>query len=553
MAVLKNRAKMSTSATGTGSPITLGSAESGYQTFADAGVANADVVRYVIEDTGGAFEIGTGTYTASGTTLSRTVSESSNSNNAINLSGSATVFIGAIDDDIAGGPRGVDFNDNVKATFGTGSDLEIYHDGTYSYIKDDTSAQMRFQNGDFQFYSANGFQSIAKFHETSGVDLYYQNSKKFETTSSGVKVTGDAELYGDAPKLTFNDVSGGTQIDFSLQANNGTFTLTDETNSDTVLTAAQNGAVSVYHNNAVKLATTSSGIQTTGTLNVNGAYALPTSDGTNGQVLTSDGSGAVTFADAGGGADLYAANPVSATDPTAAGNNGIAIGSNASNTTTHGSANGLAIGTDAVADYWATALGAGTDATGNSSLAVGYNAQATGTKSTAIMRSYASGTTALAAVIDNNTSTYGATGNNSIAMGYRAKASHSNSTSIGRNSSATSSDAVALGNTATASGGSSLALGLSAVASGSQAQAIGNLTDATATNSSALGNGSQATASNATAIGGATASASYSTAIGKTSGNNGAVATSGNAAMALNAPKHPLFTRLNPLAGNQNL
>ena len=99
MAVLKNRAKMSTSTTGTGSPITLGSAEDGYQTFADAGVANADVVRYVIED-GSNWEIGTGTYTASGTTLSRTVSESSNSDAAINLSGSATVFIGATAEDI---------------------------------------------------------------------------------------------------------------------------------------------------------------------------------------------------------------------------------------------------------------------------------------------------------------------------------------------------------------------------------------------------------------------------------------------------------------------
>jgi len=98
MAVLKNRAKMSTSTTGTGT-ITLGSAEDGYQTFADAGVADADVVRYVIED-GSNWEIGTGTYTASGTTLSRTVSESSNSDAAINLSGSATVFIGATAEDI---------------------------------------------------------------------------------------------------------------------------------------------------------------------------------------------------------------------------------------------------------------------------------------------------------------------------------------------------------------------------------------------------------------------------------------------------------------------
>ena len=98
MVTLVNRAKMSTSTTGTGT-ITLGSAETGYQTFADAGVANGDVVRYVIED-GNDWEIGSGTYTATGTTLSRTVSESSNADAALNLSGSAVVFITAAAGDV---------------------------------------------------------------------------------------------------------------------------------------------------------------------------------------------------------------------------------------------------------------------------------------------------------------------------------------------------------------------------------------------------------------------------------------------------------------------
>ena len=89
---------MTTATTGTGT-ITLGSASSGFQTFADAGVADGDTIRYVIED-GTSWEIGSGVYTASGTTLTRSVLESSNSDAALNLSGSATVFVTAVAEDI---------------------------------------------------------------------------------------------------------------------------------------------------------------------------------------------------------------------------------------------------------------------------------------------------------------------------------------------------------------------------------------------------------------------------------------------------------------------
>lgn len=99
MTKLANRVKVATATTGTG-PISLGAAALGFQTFAAAGVLDGEVVPYGIED-GSEWEVGVGAYTASGATLSRTVSESSNSGEPLDLSGNAVVFITARAEDLA--------------------------------------------------------------------------------------------------------------------------------------------------------------------------------------------------------------------------------------------------------------------------------------------------------------------------------------------------------------------------------------------------------------------------------------------------------------------
>jgi len=131
MVTLVNRAKVATATTGTGT-ITLGSAESGYQTFANAGVVNSDVVRYVIED-GDAWEIGLGTYTASGTTLTRGSIESSNADAALNLTGNAVVYASAAAADLQ---ELVDFADNFvlpTSDGSTGQVLQTNGAGTLSF------------------------------------------------------------------------------------------------------------------------------------------------------------------------------------------------------------------------------------------------------------------------------------------------------------------------------------------------------------------------------------------------------------------------------------
>lgn len=90
-----------------------------------------------------------------------------------------------------GGATGVDFDDNVKARFGTGNDLEIYHSGTASFISEPSgTGELYIRATNLILKSGVDNDDYIKCHENSDVKLYYSNAEKLATTSTGATVTG---------------------------------------------------------------------------------------------------------------------------------------------------------------------------------------------------------------------------------------------------------------------------------------------------------------------------------------------------------------------------
>ena len=92
-----------------------------------------------------------------------------------------------------GGATGVDFDDSVKARFGAGNDLEIYHDGSNSYIHDNGTGDLNLQMESGSKLVIQGGTSgnhLAEFNYDGAVELFHNGSKKLDTVSGGVTITG---------------------------------------------------------------------------------------------------------------------------------------------------------------------------------------------------------------------------------------------------------------------------------------------------------------------------------------------------------------------------
>ena len=98
--------------------------------------------------------------------------------------------------------------DNAKAQFGNSGDLQIYHDGSNSYIQETGTGVLYIQgSGNVQIEGING-ENMIICNENGSVQLHYDSVQKFQTTSTGVKITGVSEYANNTAALAGGLVVG---------------------------------------------------------------------------------------------------------------------------------------------------------------------------------------------------------------------------------------------------------------------------------------------------------------------------------------------------------
>ena len=203
------------------------------------------------------------------------------------------------------------FADNAKAIFGTGGDMQIFHDGTNSRIENDAT-NLFLQSQLINLANHDGSEVMINANANGAVNLYHDNSKKLETTSYGAAVTGGINFSGDSLVQDNVSIFFGASNDLQI-IHDGTNSIIDTNTGDLILRGdsddvkilaeddivlrdnddstnfihcVNGGGVKLYHNGTQIFETYSSGVTVSGgQVNVN-----PGSGNANLQLKSGSGS-----------------------------------------------------------------------------------------------------------------------------------------------------------------------------------------------------------------------------------------------------------------------
>ena len=115
------------------------------------------------------------------------------------------------------GSGGVKLADDAVLNIGDGNDLQLYHDGSHSYIKDNGTGNLYYRGGTQTFQNGAGSKTILVLNSANSVDLNYNNSTKFQTTNTGISVTGNVVPSGNisgssTSHLTMGQISSSGDV-----------------------------------------------------------------------------------------------------------------------------------------------------------------------------------------------------------------------------------------------------------------------------------------------------------------------------------------------------
>ena len=180
-------------------------------------------------------------------------------------------------------------NDTAKFVSGASDDLQIYHDGSNSYVQDAGAGNLVLKGSEVVIQSGNSTETKAVFNNDGAAELYYNNVKKLATTATGIKLDDstriglganeDLQIYHDGSNSYIADEGVG-----GITISSGVLSFKNQARDETHATMTVNGAVDLYYDNVKSFATTSTGAEVLdGDTTV--AFGLVTSNGYSGYLV----------------------------------------------------------------------------------------------------------------------------------------------------------------------------------------------------------------------------------------------------------------------------
>jgi len=156
----------------------------------------------------------------------------------------------------------LNFVDNTKARFGSGGDLEIYHNGSASYIDEGGTGALYIRGSDLYLTDEDGTNMLYAANN-GGVSLYYGGSVKLATNSDGIDLGDNVKLrLGAAPDYKiYHSGSHGYHENYTgdLYIKSDQMYLMSWTSGESYLHAVKDGRVALFYDNTMMIETISTG------------------------------------------------------------------------------------------------------------------------------------------------------------------------------------------------------------------------------------------------------------------------------------------------------